>query len=125
VVTAVLANRELIAGGAVVVQPPNRQAEEVAYWQETVRASYAPRDAARGRVRELLPHLLHRQSDRKRTEIARAIGQQREDEGHFPPAHDAFDNGVRTVELPSCIERVGQHGVSELECSRHSQWQGR
>ena len=36
VVTAVLANRELIDGVAVVVQQPNRQAEEVAYLQETV-----------------------------------------------------------------------------------------
>ena len=50
VVTAVLANRELIDGVAVVVQQPNQQAEEIAYLQETVRASYEQMDEARGRV---------------------------------------------------------------------------
>jgi hypothetical protein len=125
VVTAVLANRELIDGVAVVVQQPNRQVEEVAYLQETVRASYEQMDEARGRVLELLHHLLHRQSYRKRTEIAREIVQQLEAEGHFPQAHYAFDNGVLTVELTGFIERVGKHWVSELECSRHIQWQGR
>ena len=82
-------------------------------------------DEARGRVLELLHHLLHRQSYRKRTEIAREIVPQLEDEGHFPQANYAFDNGVLPVELTSFIERVGKHWVSELECSRHIQWQGR
>ena len=125
VVTAVLANRELIDGVAVVVQPPNRQGEEVAYLQETVRARYEQMAEARGRVLELLPHLLHRQSYRKRTEVAREIVQQLEDEGHFPQANYAFDNGVLTVELTGLIERVGKHWVSALEGSRHIQWQGR
>jgi len=125
VVTAVLANRELIEGVAVVVQQPNRQGEEVAYLQETVRASYEQRDEARGRVLELLHHLLHRQGYRKRMEIAREIVQQLEDEGHFPQANYAFDKGVLTVELTGFIERLGKHRVSELECSRHIQWQGR
>ena len=125
VVTAVLANREVIDGVAVVVQQPNQQAEEMAYLQETVRASYEQMVEARGRVLELLHHLLHRQSYRKRTEIAREIVQQLEDEGHFPQAHYAFDNGVLTVELTGFIESVGKHWVSALESSRHIQWQGR
>ena len=57
VVTAVLANREMIDGVAVVVQQPHQQAEEMASWQETVRASYEPMVEARGRVLELLLRL--------------------------------------------------------------------
>ena len=125
VVTAVLANRELIDGVAVLVQPPNRQAEEFAYLQETVRASYEQMHEARERVLELLHHFLHRQSYRKRTELVREMVQQLEEEGQFPQANYAFDNGVLTVELTSLIERVGKHWVSELEGSRHIQWQGR
>jgi hypothetical protein len=62
VVPAVLAQRELMAGGAVVVQPPHHQAEERAYLQETVRASYEQMEEARGRLLALLHHLFHRQS---------------------------------------------------------------
>jgi hypothetical protein len=125
VVTAVLANRELIDGVAVVVQQPNHQAEEIAYLQETVRASYEQMEEARGRVLELVHHLLHRQSYKKRTEIALEIVQQLEQEGHFPSANYAFDNGVLTVDLTRFIEQSKKHWVSELECSRHIQWQGR
>jgi hypothetical protein len=124
VVTAVLANRELIDGVEVVVQQPNRQDEEVRYLKETVKASYEHMEAARGRLLELLHHLLHRQSYKKRTEIALEVVQQLEQEGHFPQAHYAFDNGVLTLELTRGIESVGKHWVSELECSRHIQWQG-
>jgi hypothetical protein len=124
VVTAVIANRERIDGVEVVVQQPNRQAEEVRYLKETVKASYEHMEAARGRLLELLHHLLHRQSDKKRTELALELGQQLEQEGHFPQAHYAFDNGVLTLELSRFIERGGKHWVSEVECSRHIQWQG-
>jgi hypothetical protein len=58
-VPAVLANRALLAGVEVVVQVPYRQAEEVAYLNETVRESYDPMEAVRGRVLELLYHFLH------------------------------------------------------------------
>jgi hypothetical protein len=124
VVTAVLANRDLIDGVEVVVQQPDRYEEEMAYLKETGRESYAQMDAARGRLLELLHHLLHRLDYKKRTEIALAIVQQLEQEGHFPRAHYAFDNGVLTLELTRCIESVGKHWVSELESSRHIQWQG-
>ena len=50
--------------------------------------------------------------------------QQLEQEGHFPQAHYAFDKGVLTLELTRGIESVGKHWVSEVECSRHIQWQG-
>jgi hypothetical protein len=105
-------------------EPPNRQDEEVMYLQETVKASYEHMEAARGRLLELLHHLLPRQSYKKRTELALEIVQQLEQEGYFPQAHSAFDNGVLTLELTRFIERVGKHWVSEVECSRHIQWQG-
>ena len=92
--------------------------------QETVRASYEQMDEARGRVLELFHHLLHRQSYKTRTAIALEIVQQLEQEGHFPYANYAFDNGVLTVALTRCIEQSKKHWVSELECSRHIQWQG-
>ena len=124
VVTAVIANRERIDGVEVVVQQPNRQDEEVMYLKETVKASYEHMEAARGRLLELLHHLLHRQSYKKRTELALEVVQQLEQEGHFPQAPYAFDNGVLTLELTRFIEHVGKHWVSEVECSRHIQWQG-
>ena len=60
VVTAVMANRARLDGIEVLVQQPNRQEEEMAYVQETVRESYAEREEARGRVLELLHHVVHR-----------------------------------------------------------------
>jgi hypothetical protein len=124
VVTAVVANRGRLDGIEVVVQQPDRHEEEMAYLQETVQASYAQMEAARGRLLELLHHLMHRLGYKKRTEIALEIVQQFEQEGHFPQAHYAFDNGVLSLALTRCIEHAGKHWVSELECSRHIQWQG-
>jgi hypothetical protein len=124
VVTMVIANRERLDGLEVVVQQPDRHEEELAYLQETVRESYAQMDVARTRVLELLHHRLHRVAYKKRTEIALESVRQLEQEGHFPQAHYAFDNGLLTVELTHFIESVGKHWVSEVECSRHIQWQG-
>jgi hypothetical protein len=124
VLTAVVANGELIDGIDVVVQPPTFDQEEVAYLQATVEASYQQMEAVRRRLLELLHHLRHRQGYKKRTEIALEMVEQLEREGHFPQANYAFDNGLLTVELARFIESVGKHWVSELECSRHIQWQG-
>ena len=124
VVTAVLANRDVIDGVEVVVQQPYRQAEEVAYLNETVRESYAQMEAVRERLLELLHHFLHQRRYKKRPEMALEIVQHLEEEGHFPQAHYAFDNGVLALELTRFIESVGKHWVSELESSRHIQWQG-
>ena len=54
VVTAVVANRGRLDGIEVVVQQPDRHEEEMAYLHETVQASYAQMEAARGRLLELL-----------------------------------------------------------------------
>jgi len=124
VVTAVLANRDVIDGVEVVVQQPKQDEEEMAYLKETVQESYAQMDAARGRILEIFHYLLHQVSYKKRTEIALEIAQQLEHEGHFPRAHYACDNGVFTLDLTRFIESVGKHWVSELESSRHIQWQG-
>jgi len=48
---------------------------------------------------------------------------QLEEEGKFPHADYAFDNGVLTLELTRLIESKSKHWVSELESSRHILWQ--
>jgi len=82
-------------------------------------------EGARGRVLELLHHRMHCLGYKKRPALALDIVQQLEQEGHFPQAHYAFDHGVLSLELSRGIEHAGKHWVSELECSRHIQWQGR
>src|SRR5918911_1417100 len=67
---------------------------------------------------------IHQLQYRKRTEIAVEIVRQLETEGQFPQAHYAFDNGVLTLELTRLIESRGKHWASEVEVSRHIQWQG-
>ena len=124
VVTAVISNRSLIDGLEVVVQEPKALKEEVAYLEETAKDSYEQMEEARRRVLELLHHRQHQVEYRKRTEIAWEIVQQLEEEGQFPEAHYAFDNGVLHLELTRYLESRGKHWVSELECSRHIQWYG-
>ena len=124
VVTAVVANRGRLDGIEVVVQQPDRHEAEMAYLQETGPARYTQLETARGRLLELLHYRMHRLEYKKRTEIAREIVTPLEPEGHFPQAHDAFDHGVLNLELTRGIEPAGKHWVSELERSRHLQWQG-
>src|SRR5262249_35935130 len=47
---------------------------------------------------------------------------QLEEEGKFPQADYAFDNGVLTIELTCLIESKGKHWVSEVESSRQILW---
>ena len=124
VVTAVVANRALVDGIEVRVQEPSVRAAEEAYLQATARESYGQMEHVRARLLEVLHHLQHRFASKKRTAIVVEIVEQLEQEGHFPTAHYAFDNGVLTVELAQVIERQGKHWVSELECSRNVMWRG-
>jgi len=124
VVTAVVAKRGRLDGIEVVVQQPDRHEAEMAYLQETGQARYTQLETARGRLLELLYYRMHRLEYKQRTEIAREIVTQLEQEGHFPQAHYVFDNGVLNLELTRCIEHAGKHWVSELESSRHIPWQG-
>lgn len=54
--------------------------------------------------------------------MALAIAQHLEEEGHFPQANYAFDNGLLNLDLTRFLERAGKHWVSAVECSRHIQW---
>lgn len=125
VVTAVIANRDLIDGIDLQIQEPSVCEEEERYLQATAQQSYEQMEQARGRVLELLHHLQHRLAYKKRTEIVVEVVAQLEEEGQFPRADYAFDNGVLTLELTRLIERRGKHWVSELESSRHILWADR
>jgi predicted Zn-dependent protease len=125
VVTAVVSNREWIDGLEVVAQAPHDGKAEEAYLKATAQESYEQMAQARQRLLELLHYHPHRLAYRKRTELAVEIVRQWEAEGQFPQApYVSPDNGVLTLELTRLIERSGKHWVSELEVSRHIQWQG-
>lgn len=123
-VTAVISNKSLIDGLDVVVQEPSNEKEEMAYLEETARESYDEMDGVSNRLLQLLHYLKHKRQYKKRTEIALELVKQIEQEGHFPEAHYAFDNGVLSLELTKFIETCGKHWVSEIECSRSIQWHG-
>ncbi len=123
VVTAVIANRQLIDGIGVQIQEPSVGKEEEAYLKATVQTSYAQMEQARTRLLELLHYMEHQLAYKKRTEIVVEMVAQLEEEGKFPQADYAFDNGVLTLELTRLIESKGKHWVSELESSRHILWE--
>jgi hypothetical protein len=123
VVTAVIANRQLIDGIEVQIQEPSLCKEEETYLKATVQASYAQMEQARSRILELLHYMKHQLAYKKRTEIVVEIVAQLEGKGKFPHVDYAFDNGVLTLELTRLIESKGKHWVSELESSRHILWQ--
>ena len=78
----------------------------------TARKSYEQMEAVSERLLELLHHLKHEREYKKRTEIALELVQQIEEEGNFPDANYAFDNGVLSLELTRCIEAYGKQWVS-------------
>jgi len=121
-VTAVIANRQLIDGIDARIQEPDVSKEEEVYLKATVQASYEQMEQARTRLLELLHHVEHRLAYKKRTEIVVEMVKQLEEEGNFPQADYAFDNGVLTVELTRLIESKGKHWVSEIESFRLILW---
>jgi hypothetical protein len=121
-VTAVIANRQVIDGIGVQIQAPNLCQEEEAYLKATVQASYEQMEQARTRLLELLHQLEHKLAYKKRTEIVVEMVRQLEEEGHFPHADYAFDNGVLTLDLTRLIESKGKPWVSEVESSRLILW---
>ena len=122
-VTAVIANRQVIDGIDAQIQAPNVGKEEEAYLKATGQASYEQMEQARTRRLELLHHVQHRLAYKKRTEIVVEMVKQLEEEGNFPQADYAFDNGVLTLDLTRLIESKGKHWVSEIESSRLILWQ--
>jgi hypothetical protein len=81
-------------------------------------------EAVQQRLLEVVHHLVHVKKYRKRTEMAVDLVRQIEEEGQFPAAPYAFDNGVLTVGLTRLIEVAGKHWVTELESRRLIQWRG-
>ena len=125
VVTAVIFNDKLIDGLDLVVQAPNLVKSELEYLKMTAQDSYEQMSALQERLLELLYHQKHKLEYKKRTEIALEMVQRIEEEGLFPSANYAFDNGVLTLDLTRYIESQGKHWVSEIECSRHINWSGK
>ena len=121
-VTAVIANRQLIDGVDVRIQEPDVSKEEGEYLKATVQMSYEQMEQARTRLLELLHHVEHKLAYKKRTEIVVEMVRQLEEEGNFPQADYAFDNGVLTLDLTRLIESKGKHWVSEIESSRLILW---
>ena len=109
-------------GSRCKFRSPDVCKEEEAYLKATVQASYEQMEQARTRLLELLHHLEHQLAYKKRTEIVVEMVAQLEEEGQFPQADYAFDNGVLTLELTRLIESKGKHWVSEVESSRHILW---
>jgi hypothetical protein len=107
-----------------MVQDPLDLHAEEADWQATAKVSYEQMAEVRQRVWEVLPHQLHRRTDRKRPALVVEVVQQWETEGECPQAHDAFDHGVLTVDLTRLLERSGKHWVSEIACARPLNWRG-
>jgi hypothetical protein len=94
VVTAVIANRELIDGIELQIQEPSVYKEEERYLKATVQANYEQMEQARERILELFHHMQHRLAYKKRTEVVVEMVAQLEEEGRFPQADYAFDNDV-------------------------------
>ena len=124
VVTATIANQEIIDGIEVVVQKPNYKQEELNYLKMTRRENYDQMEQVRERLIELLHYQKNRLAYRKRTEIAVDLVKQIEAENNFPEANYAFDNGVLTRALTEVIEQSGKHWVSEIEKNRNINWHG-
>ncbi len=124
VVTATVANASRQDGIEVEVQQPEALSKEKAYLKDTAGQQYDDLEAAHVRLLELLHYGLHLKRYKKVTEMAVDAVRQIEDEGHFPQADYAFDNGVLCLPLCRLIEERGKHWVSELEISRHINWKG-
>ena len=124
VLTATVANARRQDGLEVEIQQPAELPKEKAYLKATAGQEYDNLEVARKRMLELLHYHAHRQGYRKITEIAVDVVTQIEDEGHFPDADYAFDNGVLSLNLTRQIEGRNKYWTSELEASRHVNMKG-
>ena len=125
VITAVVSNSKRLDGIAVELQQPNYQKEEFAYLEMTAKQNYQQMEQVQERLTELLHYQKNRLAYRKRTEIAVDIVHQIEEEGKFPDADYAFDQGVLSRPLTQLIEEKGKHWVTEVERSRNIMWNGK
>jgi len=122
--TGVISNKQLIDGLDVIVQAPNVTPGEQEYLRMRAKGNYQQMAELQERLLDLLYHQKHKLEYKKRTEIAYEMVVQIEEEGLFPEANYAFDNGVLNLDMTHYIEDCGKHWVSEIECSRHIQWFG-
>ena len=75
-------------------------------------------------MRALLHPWLPRVASKTRPALALALVRQRAQEGPFPHAHYAFDNGLWPLEVTRLLARQGQPWVRDVEGARHMQGQG-
>lgn len=125
VMTAVVANHTLIDGIDIVVQKPSLVKKELDYLNATAKNEYEQMEELRERLLELLHHLIHRKEHKTRPQLAVEMIKKIEEEGHFPQANYAFDNGILSLEVANVIEGYAKHWVSEIERNRNIMWGGK
>jgi hypothetical protein len=125
VLTATIANPEIIDGIDIVVQKPGYEKKEKAYLNSTVEKSYEEMLQVQTRLAELLHFKLNRLQYKTRTDLFVEMVSRIEKEGAFPHANYAFDNGVLSFPLAQLIEKSGKQWVSESEISRNIMWKGK
>ena len=125
VLTATIANRNIIDGIDVVVQEPGYEKKEKVYLNATVEQGYKEIKKAQNRLMELLHYDLNRRQYKTRTELFMEMVSRIEKEGAFPHANYAFDNGILSFQLAQLIEQNNKQWVSELEISRNIMWKNK
>jgi hypothetical protein len=123
-ITGVISNSRAIDGLDLLIQNPDWSKEELGYLNSTVKENYEKVEDAQKRLLVLLYSHKNKLAYKKRTELCLELAQKTEEEGNFPQANYAFDNGVLNLELCQFIEGCEKHWVSELERSRKIIWDG-
>lgn len=90
----------------------------------TVKEEYKSQEELLSRITDLLSYRKNQIEYKKRSELMVDIVKKIEEEGNFPVANYAFDNGLLTIELRRLIESYDKHWVSEIEKNRNIQWHG-
>ena len=124
VLTATIANSDIVDGIDVVVQKPGYEQKEKAYLNATVKQGYTDMASVQNRLAELLHYDINRRLYKTRTDLYVEMVDRIEKEGAFPYANYAFDNGVLSFPLAQLIEKNNKQWVSELEVSRNIMWEG-
>ncbi len=124
VLTATIANADIVDGIDVVVQKPGYEQKEKAYLNATVKQGYEEMKGVQNRLIELLHYDINRRLYKTRTDLYVEMVDRIEKEDAFPNANYAFDNGVLSLPLAQLIERNNKQWVSELEISRNIMWEG-
>ena len=120
--TATISNPYLIDGINIKVQQPSLIEEEKRYLDYTHKDDYQDMEECRKRILELLHYYKDKSEYKKKTELAVIMVKEIEEEGNFPDAVYAFDNGVLNIELTKTIENNGKYWLSEIEKTRNIFW---